>query len=221
MAVSSTIRIRQIIPDPHDGSIRDVSFSKDGDVNILTGGGSVARSFNQTHLPVITYPKAVVGQTGWPTENLEDWSDSPELDPLRDEDKRWSWGRGVDRDTPGTYGRLSNYSGFLMYERLFSRTGDYFVINDQTINSGDIRNLPDPVIGSVKIYEPEQVDGDTTVLQRFLVSLASPVPFSFKNPVNTDVSIRLSNYAYILNSGTVTLSLEDEERTLALSGFEA
>jgi hypothetical protein len=38
---------------------------------------------------------------------------------------------------------------------------------------------------------------------------AEPEPFSEKNPVATDVFIRLSNYAFPISSGTITLYLDD------------
>jgi hypothetical protein len=52
--------------------------------------------------------------------------------------------------------------------------------------------------------------------------LASPEPFSYRNPVDVDVSIRLSNYVNPLNSGTVTLYLEGEEKqNLTITPFYA
>jgi hypothetical protein len=66
--------------------------------------------------------------------------------------------------------------------------------------------------GSILMEETEQVSEFTTVFQYNFVVYSTPKAFSYKNPINTNVSIRMANYVFPLNSGTVTLSLDGEEK---------
>jgi len=79
--------------------------------------------------------------------------------------------------------------------------------------SGYTRDKSVETSGDLLMQDQGRVYGDVTINQIDFIISASPVPFSYKNPVDSDVSIRLSNYAQVLNSGTVTLKLNKEFKT--------
>jgi hypothetical protein len=159
----------------------------------------------------------------WSTEDPEHWSDSPARQPNLLYRYRFGWGRdkaelfpqpGITALTAGAagerWGALGQVSGVLIYERLFG-TSNIGRIHEFTVeDKGRVRDTQTSASNRMEhMRQLGGASGDVTVEQFPFLLVAVPEPFSEKNPVNTDVFIRLANYAYPLASGTITLYLDD------------
>lgn len=208
MPNSAVVRITQFLPDSYYRYVSMSDLSSVGSIVEQQTSGSNEGSMGFQLLPAIQNPKPVQGQEGIVTDNPEDWSDSPTLAPTLNDWKRYAYGRGDSR-----YGRLDQYHGVIIEQKDFSREGDYSIEEYQTNMELLLTSLEKNITGEILIEDHERASGEVTVYQYDLVVYASPVPYSYKNPIDTDVSIRLSNYIYPLNSSTITLSLNGETKT--------
>lgn len=226
--VVSVIKIEQIEVDSADGTIRDSDFAPAIQGSVRDSSASRSSDLLFTHLPQVTNPVANNVLDGWDTEDKEDWSDSPTRKPLLLYRHRFGWGRdkaevfsGLPLGDEGQrWGNLDDDSGLLIYEELFSLSSSTVVRSIQTQASATIRDFSFAVENNLtNIRHLEEVSGEADIEQFPFLITALPEPFSEKNPVNTDVFIRLSNHAFPLASGTITLYLDNVERNITLTEF--
>lgn len=225
MSISyAKVFIDQIKPDPSYVSVIDEdkqwsSSTSIGDFEILEA------EFNAVYFPLVQNPRPGFGSLNYLTEQGDDWSDSPTLNPSLPDKKRYSYGRrGTER-----YGSLDLYSGLVIKQTVAETDGDFNIYNVKTHNDISEYCLAKYIEGEVLIEETELPSNDIIVYQYNFVVFSRPKAFSYKNPVDTDVSIRLANYVFPLNSGTVTLSLGGENKSglevtpfySGLGGFDA
>jgi len=241
MTVTAVIKILQFDFDAGEGRVRDFAPSptNDGSVRDLTAG--LTSDFTQGHLPAVTNPVVRDSPTGWVTLDDENWSDSPTFQLNLLYRHRFSWGRdnrelfpqpGLGTLTPGSpgiqWGNMDGVSGVLIYEEVAAISAEGRVRQFTVEDSGHIL---DTVITASNDFGHMRTLGtteaDTTVSQFPFLLLAVPEPFSVKNPVDTDVFIRLSNFTNPIASGTINLYLDDalqpdlqvEEFFAGLGGF--
>ena len=137
------------------------------------------------------------------------WSDSPENDPDRPVRQRFSWGQPY-----GMYERTWNHDSFhglLMFESDFSDSCEYNVIdfqgkNDCLVKDNDFSRESEKLLPHLKI-----VDNDASIFQFPFVLEALPVPFSYRNPIDTNIYIRLGNYFSELDPENVRLFIDGKE----------
>jgi len=220
----SKVFIDQIKPDSHDVGVIDSDFNWSGQTDVREDSIKYG-TYNSIHYPLARNPKPVNSCENYFTANKDDWSDSPLLNPTLSDSKRYSYGRnGFVR-----YGKLDNYSGLVIKQILAGTDGDYNIYDDNISSSVNEECLDKYITGSTLMEETERVSNDVFVYQYNFVVFSRPKAFSYKNPIDTDVSIRLANYVFPLSSGTVTLSLEGENKTglevipfyTGLGGFDA
>lgn len=223
MAVSAVIQIEQYDSVSFDGTVSDRVYQASFDGNVRDSLSSIQADTIFTHLPHVSQPAsrpASVG--GWSTEDEEDWSDSPTNAPELLYRHRFSWGR--DRaeafstghtpdiinnppDPGARWGNLDANSAVLMYERDFPVTSDGWVRQFTVEDSGSIRQSVFQSEADFNMVHLGETTSDVTLTLFPFVLLAIPAAFSIKNPVDTDVFIRLSNYAHVIASGTITMTL--------------
>jgi hypothetical protein len=219
----SVVHVTQYKPDSYTTGVRDDLFQWESSIVERTFD-EVCGEYNAVSLTRIQNPRPIAGVDGFLTDDPDEWSDSPALAPTLSDNLRFAYGR----DGHARYGKLDVYSGVVINQILAGKEGSYNIYEELNKSSIGINSIVKYIDGSVLMEETEQVSNQLYVYQyNFMVS-AKPKPFSYKNPINTDVSIRLSNYIYVLNSGTVTLSLDGEDKDLevvpfhgGLEGFDA
>lgn len=234
--VDAVIKILQFDLDGGDFSIQDIVAGATNDGVITDIAAGVSSDHGQHHLPAIQNP--VPGNTppGWNTEDKEDWSDSPTRQPNLLYRFRYGWGRdklelfqqvrlGIFSVlAPGAdgvrWGNMDDASGLLIYDELFGLSTDG-TISDYTVeDSATISDKDFNISGSATIRDIGGVSGEVTLEQFPFLLVAEPEPFSLKNPVDTDVFIRLANFTNPLASGTITLYLDDVAQSqLEISEF--
>lgn len=143
------------------------------------------------------------------TSDRDDWSDSPENDPDLLVWKRYAYGRGTSDVPLLHYGELKNDSGLLITQK------DFFIDSSSrcgqiTYNSsGDVAQKEFELTSYVREVQNLVVSSDGNVEQFNFLLYAIPVPYSYKNPVDTDVFIRMSNYgSFPLDPDSVVLFLD-------------
>lgn len=225
MAVSAVIKIEQFDSVSFDGTVSDKMFQTSFDGNVRDNLSSIQAETTFTHLPHVSQPAsrgANVG--GWTTEDKDDWSDSP----VNDEDTlyrhRFSYGRDRAEEfstghtpdiintppTPGArWGALDDNSSVLMYERNFPVTADGWIRQFTVEDSGSIRNSLFHSESDFNMVHLGETSSELTITLFPFVLVAIPSAFSIKNPVDTNVFIRLSNYAHTIASGTITMTLNE------------
>lgn len=224
MTVSAVIKITQFETYSSKGTVRDITglAAATGGVRDITA--SVESDFIQQHLPAIVNPYARAVQRGWKTGSTEWWSDSPTNQPNLLYRYRYSWGRDKAElfEQPGIpaltglypdgvkWGALEDNHGQLIYQVTLPISATGSVRDFKVEGSGSILDKDTQFYSTAGVQDFEAVSGDTTVSEFPFLLIAEPDPFSEKNPVATDVFIRLGNYAFPLVSGTINLYLDDE-----------
>lgn len=209
MSVSSVKRITQYLPDGGSSDVRDKEADTSCDHSIVSLPSPVDGYYTAVSLEDVQNPlPASERSSDYETEDSDTWSDSPINQPGLLDSKRYGYGRFGTR-----YRNLDSFAGVVIHDRDFSNSIEYNYVEKDYSGEGSVRDYGLSSEGHLLMQDHESVSGDVTVEQyNFLVS-AFPSPFSYKNSVDTDVSIKLSNYTYPLNSGTITLELDGEEKT--------
>lgn len=208
----AVVYVRQYGPDSREGGLRQKSLSYDLDYYLRNSDLSKYVEYNQTHYPLAQSPSTI--REGVLTDDGEDWSDSPTNQPDLDDSLRYSYGRFGTR-----YGKLDSYSGAII------RTQSFLVDNEGASRSkgfygtGDLYRLNNDTSGWFQLQKFGLPSNYEYVYTYDIFSYSSPVMFSYKNPVNTDVSIRLSNFINSVDAGSVQLFLGGEEKNLTTSTF--
>lgn len=231
MSVSSVIRITQY--GNEEGHIDEYSRVGSSDCDLVFYDSEAGKEgyYSLYGLLDVQNPKPTTGREKYnpPYNTLEPdmWTDSPALAPTLSDRFRYAYGRysgGI------RYGKLDRYSGVIISSQDFSISGDF---SNNEIVFGGVGSVQDRQVNNVSstllMEEPLPASGDVTVYQYDFIVSASPVPFSYRNPVDTDISIRLSNYVYPLSSGTVSLYVDGTENEplvvtpfySGLGGFDA
>lgn len=141
------------------------------------------------------------------TTDRRSFSDSPDNNPDLFDQQRYAYGRPTG--TADNYGTLQNDHGQIMIQKEFE-AGDSASVNQfHSFSGGHIwqRNyqlsMPHTEVQNIL------VSAYTSIEQFEFLLEARPVPYSIKNPVDSDVYIRLSNHSvYPLDPDTVTLRLD-------------
>lgn len=230
MAVTAEIVLTQF--GGQEGDFTPLALPGLSDCDLTFYDVDMSSECNYLHIPIkaVVNPVPSAGNVKnhapYYTENADDWVDGPVLSPSLSNRLRFGYGRyGVSR-----YGNNDRYAGTMISTVDPAVYGEYVGQDIEFNNSMCIqdRNVSD-ISSDFLMEETEQVTGDVTVYQYDFIMSASPVPFSYRNPVDSDVSIRLSNYIYPLSSGTVTLFLDDAREEplevvpfyVGLGGFDA
>lgn len=230
--VVALAHIQQFSVDAGTGRVRNAPFSISQSSKIRNSLLSVSSIHSLKHLPQISNPVAST-RTGWETEDSDQWSDSPEFQPYLLYRHRFSWGRdNVEIFTPPPldaiplggdghqWGNLDDASGLLMYWRVYSLSSSTTIRQTNISASAKISNK-DFYIESDSdfVYQLGEVAGETTIRQFPYLILAIPEPFSVKNAVDTNVFIRIANFANPINPETIKLFIEDVERVIQITEF--
>jgi hypothetical protein len=233
MTVSAVIRIEQYGgPSSTGGVLNSVrSLSSKGDVQNSTHALEGEIIFN--HLPHVSSPTSRPTVEGWETESKNHWSDSPTRQPNlpyhlrfgfgRDRREKYEVGYGslVTPPADGSrWGNLDDNSTVLMYERDFPHSSEGSVRQYKVSSEGDILEKDVTLSSTKNVSHIPGVSGDVDVeLFPFLIT-ALPEPYSYRNPIDTDVFVRLANFTFPIASGTINLFLDDVQRTpLQVSSF--
>ena len=206
MAVSSSITLTQFVTDDHYGYFSGLPGSESCSFLLLGLAGTIDGEYPSL-IPLLAIqnprPKSGLQTTYYVTSDPDDWSDSPVNAPGLSDSLRFAYGRYGSR-----YRNLDRYVGAVIHQRSYARDSDFQVESFITSSDGYYMGLAGSVEGDDVLYGSEQPYGTADVKQyNFLVS-AHPSPYSYNNSVTTDVWIKLSNYTYTLNSGTVSLYLD-------------
>ena len=203
----SDITIRQYSPGSVGGYVadRDFNWSSEGDCRDSLLG--VSTEIGVQFYYAYQHPRPMF--VSLPYSVSEDWSDSPSNAPFLSDLERYSYGRFG----PNRYGKLDNYRGASVRQNYFGMASESLITELITSKDTVIYDIDTGLTNETLVYETEVPFNYTTLNQRNLLLNASPAPFSYKNPVDTDVYIRMGNYVYTLSSGTITLSLDGESKT--------
>lgn len=227
MSVTAVIQITQFEINDSSVSVRSRADTASRSGYIRNSLPAATGDLTYTHIPAVSNPVPGVSPPGSASVSDSRWSDSPTRQPLLLYRHRFGWGRdkaelfpqpGIPSlsvgDTGARWGELTNYSGPLLYEREFPLSAEGSSREFTVEDSGYVRDSESSLSSAfLRLYETGEVSGDVNVLQYPFLLLAVPEPFSEKNSVDTDVFIRLSNYAFPLASGTITLYLDDAVQT--------
>jgi hypothetical protein len=223
MAVSAVVQIEQYDSISFDGTVSDRIYQISYDGNVRDDLATAEAETTFTHLPHVSQPAsrgAAVG--GWGTEDPEDWSDSPVNDSETLYRHRFAYGRdraedfttghtpdiiNTPPDTGARWGDLDGNSAVLMYERDFPVTSDGWVRQFTVEDTGSIRNSLFHNEVDFNMTHLGETSSEFTLTLFPFVLQAVPAPYSIKNPTDTNVFIRLSNYAHTIASGTITMTL--------------
>lgn len=226
MSVIVKTRLTQYGAVSYDYVEQHLTDVVEGELVLLNNETDYDFDYNMYHLDAVRNPVPRSGFESiyYETEDEDDWSDSPVNNPSLNDNLRFAYGRGGTR-----YGNLDDYVGVVMHNRDFSNSGDYVEQNHKFEGEFTYSHLDSQFDCDYIVQNESTPTGEATVQQYDLIVLASPEPFSYRNPVDTDVSIRLSNYIHPLNSGTVSLYLEGVEKQniettpfySGLGGFDA
>lgn len=222
MTVSASIDIEQFDSVSFEGHVSDKLFPASNEGVVRTSLFSNTAQLTFTSLPTVSQPVPRPGAKGWPTEDEEDWSDSPTKQPGLLYRHRYGWGRdraeaydtgfiptviNAPPDPGERWGNLDDNSSVLIYEREFPVSAE-----------GSLRQFLSEGVGTVRdsiFYSTEdfsmshigEITSDFTITEYPFILSAIPEAYSIKNPVDTDVYIRLANYAHTIVSGSITMSL--------------
>ncbi len=218
--VSAVIKIEQFAPPDGFSTIREAPLS-------ITSRGEVRDDpFDQSsvllfsHIPHISQPSAKGG--GWSTENEDLWLDSPTKQPFllyrlrgafgRDRRELFNTGFGtLAQGADGSrWGHLDNSAGVLMYNRVFSSSSSGSIRQFKIQGTTSVRDFGTSLSTVKSVSHIPGISGDVTLEMFPFVVTMFPLPFSQRNPLNSDVFIRISNFAFPIVSGTINLYLNDE-----------
>ena len=207
--VSTDTYVEQYGP-PDSGTTKEIQSSFYEEVNIkeLQNEFSYSTSFRVDKVYPAQNP--MPRQMGKSTPDAESFTDSPTNDPALGQFYRFAYGRG----SGGTYGSLKDDHGLLILQREFdhSSLGRAGQFETKARGSASQRDYTTNIF--TKEIQNCVVSSDIDVTQFAFLLLASPIPYSIKNPVDSSVSIRLGNYGvYPLDEDTVKLWLNGEFKT--------
>jgi len=226
MVVSAVVKILQFDIDSGDGRVRDIASSASnlGRVRDITAGAT-GSSLSPRHLAPVSNPVPRSPAGGWPTESKEDWSDSPTNQPNLLYRHRFGWGRDKleifpQEDVGGSplslgdegarWGDLGNVHGVLIHEEVYPLSASGFIRQFTVEDGGSVRDQDSSM--SRKLLHMRHIpgtSGDVTLeIFPFLI-IAVPEPYSTKNPITSNVFIRLANFTLPTASGTIDLYLDD------------
>lgn len=220
MPASAVIAIEQIEGLSSLAGVRDLTVVNSNSVLVYQDTFAISSSTLQGHLSPTMNPVSAPSRQGWETSNPDNWSDSPGNQPDLLYRYRFSYGRdrrelfnngfgSLGPGDPGArWGKLDNNNGQLLYEKLFplSATGQVRTFKVETEST--LRELSTQISSTKNVAHLGPVSGDAD-LEIFPFNVfAFPVPFSEKNPRDTDVFIRLSNFSFPIDPDTITLSLD-------------
>jgi len=223
--VVSIVKILQFDIDDGEGSVRDIPGAVTNDGHIQDFAAAVSSSTSMLHLPAVSNPTARDTPLGWGTDDMEDWSDSPTNQPALLYRYRFGWGRdeqevfaqpgrGLGALSPGAagqrWGNMDDLSGLLLYNEVFSSSNDGHIDEFVVAGTGKIRQTVISLSSDFSSVRQLGVVSDETTIEQFpYLVVAEPEPNSVKNPVTTDVYIRLANFTFPIASGTITLYLDE------------
>ncbi len=227
MTVSAVIHIEQYDGGSSQGTVRNSILSTSSIGTVRNSLFSVTSELVFTHLPQVSNPDSRPGAPGWNTEDEDDWSDSPTRQPNLLYRYRFGFGRdrielfdmGYDGDTNtlggdgARWGDLDANSGVLMFERTYPVSSEGSVRQINLSSQGDIQEKDLTVTTEKSITHIPGVEGEVDIELFPYVITALPEPFSRRNPIDTDVFIRVSNFSFPIASGTLTLYIDDVLRT--------
>jgi hypothetical protein len=211
--VVSTKKIIQYGPATGESLVYDAEFTLEGSKLVLDIEAAPDSDYLVEHLHYPQNPRPTIYNEGVITPDKETWSDSPTNDPTRAENTRYSYGRGPNPTTPGSYGNLDKHSGLVISQRLFGISCEYTEVDFLSSGSNLVYDTPFSESCDLVITPLAATSADVTLSQYPFVLEATPVPFSYKNPVTTNISLRISNYTSILDPNTVTCYVNGEERS--------
>lgn len=232
MSVTANIKITQFEAEDTEATIRESVFTALGTAVASETPLSLSSWSNQTHQPAVQQPAASSVPGGWQTRTPEDqyWSDSPIHQPLLLYKRRYAFGRDIKEifvqpAVPGQaaqiavngsgdrWGNLDANSGVLQYDRLFSLDSYTSALEFQIHNLADIREKDFSVNSDSNVKELGPVTGETTIREVDFLLAALPVPNSVKNPVATDISIRLGNFTSVFDEDSFVLYIDGQLQT--------
>jgi hypothetical protein len=249
MPVTSVIVITQIDVEPFEGGAREAVLGGEGTSDIRETPLSASSSSRQTHVPAVSNPAASSVPGGWATREpeIEHWSDSPLNQPTLLYRRRFSFGRDIQElfeqparpgqgfqpllasGSPGRrWGNLDGNSGVLVYEDLFGTSEGTDVLEFWVYGTGIVQEYVEESDSSFSIKEAGPVTGEVTVSEYPFLLDALPKQYSVKNPITTDIYIRLGNFTSIFDPDSFELYIDDalqtglvvEEFFSGLGGFD-
>ena len=208
----ATVSVRQYLPDSNYSNLRQEFIRGKIDYYLRCSELSKISEYIQTHYTLAQNPSSI--RDGLLTADGDAWSDSPINQPSLDDALRYSYGRFGTR-----YGRLDNYHGAVIRTESFTVSNDGYIREKIFTGTGDINYLESDTTGWVSIYKLELPSNDVYVYTYNIFSFASPSMFSYKNSVNTDVSIRLANFINSIDQSSLALTLNGESKTVSVVPF--
>ncbi len=217
MTVKAIINLEQFATDDTIGSIRDLDIVADSVISVTGSKFAGQGDYTQGHLPAIINPTAAIGKQGFSTPNSDDWSDSPTFQPNLLYRYRFGFGRdklefpNISPGSPGSgWGNLDEQHGTIITQVNYAINSDGRVrdINHQGTTRVDQYVTSDSSGDLSQMRHIAGATGEVTIEEFPFILLAVPAPFSIKNPVDTDVFIRLANFANPIASGTINLFLD-------------
>jgi hypothetical protein len=179
---------------------------------------------------------------GFVTDDKENWADSPTRQPNLLYRYRFAWGRDNRELFPidgraalslgavgQRWGKLDSVSGQVIYQQELPASATGSIRQFRVQGKGSVQEKVYSLSSDFEhIYEIGGKTGEVTVEEFPFLLVAVPEPFSIKNPIDTNVFIRLANFTNPIVSGTITLHLDDvlqsnlqvEEFFEGLGGFD-
>lgn len=219
--VTAVIKIEQFDSPENSGKVRGSVFRPTSEQVVYEETFGLDTEYTFNHLPHISEPVSRTSVPGWVTEWEEDWKDSPSANPTaylyrnrfgfgRDRLETFELGYGevLSQGAAGArWGNLDDNSGEIVYERRFFVTSQGRLRQFRVAFSSKVREADTSLEGSFRVDSLDVIKGSTDLETYPFLITALPEPFSHKNPVDSDVFIRLSNFTVPLASGTINLYL--------------
>lgn len=140
-----------------------------------------------------------------------DWSDSPDNTPDMLVWKRYAYGRDTEDGGYSQlgFGGLSEDSGLLIKQKEFMIDSSSNAVQTYKSGYGKLNQKNFQLSSYVREIQNLVISSDGNVEQFNFLLYAVPIPFSYKNPVDTDVFIRMSSYGvHPLNPELVVLFID-------------
>jgi len=207
MVVANAYLLQFASPDPSAVSI--VEEAGQVTASVLDTQEEFARSSTLTQFTIYPAQHPMPRGGGLATGTVEFFSDSPTYQPALYDKFRYAYGR-PNADTE-TYGNLRDSSGLFVTQREFEVTCG--VLSTQLQLVGTVKEVQ--FGGTYSVINSTQgllVSEDVDVEQFRFLLVALPVPYSSKNPIDSDVFLRAANpTTFPLSSGTVSLYLDGSQ----------
>ena len=210
----ATVSVRQYLPEERSGDLRQQFLSEETESQLRCDDLSESTEYNQIHYPLVQHPTTI--REGVSTGDGEKWSDSPTNQPGLPDSERYSYGRfGVNV----RYGKLDEYSGVIIRTRNFLVSNDGYTRADIFFGEKKIYSLDYDSTGWSTIKKLAIPSNYVYIYTYNIFSYASPSMFSYKNPISTNVSIRLANFINNIDSTSIVLTLDGEDKTVSVVPF--